>query len=105
MHENDNDTQICLECRDDLHTGLLDLGETECCLAIVGTAANRAADLIQERLDMEGDELAWSVANIMAAATLELLEDPTADIAAVFVKHFGADPDDPEQVMAEYGMD
>ncbi|RBA29122.1 hypothetical protein DQ226_18555 [Dietzia maris] len=105
MHTTDNDNQICGQCRDSLSTGLLDLGEAECCAEIVGTAANRAADLIQERLDSDGDELAWNVANIMVSATLELLANPEASLAAIFVKHFGADDADPTTVMAEYGMD
>jgi|SRR5699024_9381062 len=105
MHENDNDNQICNTCRDDLNTGLLDLGETECCLAIVGTAANRAADLIQDRIDMEADELAWTVANLMVSATLGLLANPEASLADIFVTNFDADEDAPTPVMAEYGMD
>lgn len=105
MHDNDNENQICDECRDNLNSGLMDLGETECCLAIVGKAANRAADLVQERIDSDGDELAWTVANIMVSATAELLANPDATLADIFVAHFDADPDDPTAVMAEYGMD
>lgn len=105
MHENDNDNQICTKCRDNLNTGLFDLGEAACAVEVVGAAANRAADLIQERLDSDGDRLAWDVANIMVSATLELLANPEATLAGVFVKNFGADADDPAEVMAEYGMD
>ena len=71
----------------------------------IGTVANCAADLIQERLDSDGDSLAWDVANIMVSAIDHLLSSPDASLADIFVEAFGADPDEPEIVMAEYGMD
>lgn len=71
----------------------------------IGAAANRAADLIQERLDSEGDSLAWDVANIMVSAIDHLLSSPDASLTDIFVEAFGADPDEPEIVMTEYGMD
>ena len=71
----------------------------------IGTAANRAADLIQERLDEDGDSLAWSLVNVMVSATDHLLTNPEATLADIFIDNFGADPDDPDAVMAEYGMD
>ncbi|MGN7157994.1 hypothetical protein ACTHRK_18090 [Dietzia cercidiphylli] len=71
----------------------------------VGTAANRAADLIQERLDEDGDSLAWSLVNVMVSATDHLLQHPEATLADIFIENFGADAADPAAVMAEYGMD
>ena len=79
------------------HSARFDLDE-------IGTAANRAAGLIQERIDQEVDSLAWDIANIMVSAIDHLLTRPTATLEDVFVNAFGADPDDPAPVMTEYGM-
>lgn len=93
----------CYTCADGLNMG------TETATTYtrdqIGTAANRAADLIQERLDEDGDSLAWSLVNVMVSATDHLLTNPDAALADIFVDNFGADPDDPYAVMAEYGMD
>lgn len=93
----------CHACADGLHMG------TEKAATYtrdqIGTAANRAADLIQEHLDQDGDSLAWSLVNVMVSATDHLLANPDATLADIFVDNFGADPDDPGTVMAEYGMD
>lgn len=93
----------CHTCAEGLHMGT----ETAAAYARdqIGTAANRAADLIQERLDEDGDSLAWSLVNVMVSATDHLLQHPEATLADIFVDNFGADPDDPGTVMAEYGMD
>lgn len=92
----------CYTCADGLH---LDTEQAPTYTsAKVGEAANRAANLIQEHLDQEADELAWSLVNVMVAATDHLLANPDATLTDIFVNHFDADPDDPEAVMVEYGM-
>lgn len=67
----------------------------------IGAALDRAADLLQEQLDQDGDQLAWDAINFVVNAAHVLLDDRDAGMLDVFMSEYGAEDEDDARAMAQ----